>query len=68
MGDIADWLLDSEMDAFESNPFYKKVKTPTYCKYCGSKEVTWSCATGKWRLYTKGQLHQCPQYAAVNRR
>lgn len=65
MGDIADWLMDSEMDGWEGengSPWYTRQRKIPRCKYCGSSQVTWSNITGKWRLYTKGEPHTCAEY------
>lgn len=36
--------------------------TPTTktCKYCDKPGLTWGKHNGKWRLFEKGELHQCP--------
>lgn len=65
MGDIADWMLSSE-DMFP-DPFkhddedvgYYQYRSRIRCRYCRSTNVHWSKSTGKWRLFTGGQLHKC---------
>lgn len=66
MGDITNWLLDSEdayPDPFDHDePSYGYYRSLPKCKYCGSTSVMWNKVDGKWRLYTKGKPHKCVEY------
>lgn len=66
MGDIVDWMFQSGMldmpdpfDHDEGGYGYSKPLKITQCRYCHSTDVKWNQFNGKWRLFTKEQLHTC---------
>lgn len=66
MGEMADYLNDSMMDASpEWNPFgTPRRASSTVCKYCGMKGLKWKQLDSGWRLVISATevLHICKQY------
>ena len=60
MGDIADWLLDNSLDAFDGEWGGRRPSRPR-CKKCGSTDVRWRQQGGKWVLFSlkPGVVHIC---------
>lgn len=57
MGDIADWYIDTMMDAYPDwSPFAYDVT----CKFCGKRGLEWAHTGERWRLVgADGRFHVC---------
>ncbi len=64
MGEMADFFLQQEMDAYGWSPV-GSAKSPTRCKQCGSTAVRWRQQTGRWVLFSDkpGIEHVCANRA-----
>ena len=39
--------------------YHPPLKTKT-CRYCGAAGLRWGHHNGGWRLFDRGELHECP--------
>lgn len=65
MGEMADFYLAQEMDAYGRSPAPVRGSAygpPLKCKGCGASDVYWQRVRGQWRIHNRNTLdpHVCP--------
>ena len=65
MGEMADFYIAQEMDAFGWSPWGRgTAPTTVVCNRCGARGLKWKETPAGWRLFSKKLQHTCAQPAS----